>query len=146
MGLIDPNDGTLQIIPKPGEVRNPLGINGSPGVRRRNHEIRAALLAGLKEPCGIEGEEQKSYFEYGIRTLLLLWCAGDRWAVKFIADRCWGRVPFNIEMDVTHREELSNFSDEELLARMDAIRDALRDQIAGTRNAQSEVIDAEVAK
>lgn len=125
IGLInmnyEPNEGTLKIIPKPGEVRNPTGFNNPPG-RRRSQEIKAALQAGLNERCDIEGFEHLTFFEYGIRSLMYLWCAGDKWACTFVANRVWGRVPLDIAMDVTTHESLQALSDQELLARVDALR------------------------
>ena len=39
------------------ERRNPTGISGSPALRLRNRDIRAALMAGMHEQCEIPGYE-----------------------------------------------------------------------------------------
>jgi hypothetical protein len=121
MGLVDPNEGTLRMMPRPGEVRNPLGIN-SPKSTKRNKEIRALLQVEGNKPCEIEGYEDWTQLQYTVHMLYLQAMAGDHAARKMIFDRVYGRVPFDVNMEVTHREELEQATDAELLARVDALR------------------------
>jgi hypothetical protein len=140
MGAAELNEGLARAGVQPGEVRNPLGISNLP-VRKRNAEIRGALFGEMSKQCDIPGAEHLTQFQYGIRTIVYLFMAGDRWAVKFCADRMFGRVPLSIEMDVTHREEFAELTDSELLARLDAIRAQLV-----AESPRSEALDAVVVE
>ena len=48
--------------------------------------------------------------------------AGERWAVVYVTNRVFGRVPLEMSVDVTMHEELIALSDDQLLARLDALR------------------------
>jgi hypothetical protein len=111
-------------FPKPGEPsRNPLGR--PVGKFSRWREIKAELRAIGEESCGKPGFEHLTKWQYTLREVFELAMAGDRWAVKYITDRLYGRVPLTVEMDVdvTQREpDLSDLSEAELLARVEIVR------------------------
>jgi hypothetical protein len=142
MTQIDLNAGLAVHCVRPGDPgRNPSGRQGSPLLRRRNIDIKKDLYAALGEPCDISGFEHMSKFEFGIEMIVTKFMAGDRWAVKFVTERLWGRVP--IELGVTQRlPDLSRVPPDELLERVDRIREQLREKVMATPVTESTVIEA----
>jgi hypothetical protein len=51
---------------------------------------------------------------------------GDRWAVKFVTDRLFGRTPVEVEVTTTQLQtSIVDLTTEELMARMDRLRTLL---------------------
>jgi hypothetical protein len=127
MAQIDLNDGLAQHLVKPGDKsRNPTGKNGTPALRLRNRDIRAMLWAEGNQPCDEPGFEHLTKLQRGVRAVLDKFQEGDRWAVKFVTERLFGRVPINVDMTMTNGNAydvgLMHLTDEELAARLDALR------------------------
>ena len=111
------------MVKKGDPGRNPNGYNGSPmwrapGVRN----IKDALTSELNEPCEVPGFEHLTKFAYGIRSVVARFCEGDRWAVTFVVNRLFGRVPLDVTATVTQGIALHEMSPEELVRRVDALR------------------------
>jgi hypothetical protein len=148
MGLIEPNDGTLRMVPKPGEVRNPRGVNSHKNTVR-NRKISELFTVELDKPCDIEGYEDWTQIQYIIHVAVLQAMAGDPAARKTVLDRRFGRVPFTVEMDVSVQtqlqQELEQLSDEELALRMEVMARSIRKRI-NEEKARPEALDAVVVE
>jgi hypothetical protein len=124
MGQYELNEGLARRLPQKGEVRNPTGKTNI-AKRVRSREIRLALLAKLDEPCGVPGYEHMTKFDFGIDGLIDLFMDGERWAVKEVLNRVFGRVPLDIEI-TQPAVDISVMTDDELLARVEVLREGLR--------------------
>ena len=120
MGAYDLNAELAKHMFKKGEASNPTGKNGSQWQRLKSIEIKRALRTELSELCELPGFEHLTKFEYGIRNVVARFMEGDRWAVKFVTDRLFGRVPF--EVAVQGAVDYSNLTDEQLLERLEHLR------------------------
>lgn len=124
MGQYDLNEALAKHMVKKGDpARNPTGIQGSKFKRQRSFEIKAALATELSEPCEVAGFEHLSKFHYGIRNIVGRFMEGDKWAAKFVIDRLFGRVPF--EITAAPANPLESLAEDELLERLDLLRTAI---------------------
>lgn len=149
MAQIDSNHGLARAAMKPGEPsRNPLGHNGGAVRRMKFRELRAMLMAVGDEPCDVVGYTHISKREYVVRVLYQLAMEGHRWAIKYIDDRVYGRVPLDVNVTQQPRPELSYLTTDELAARVERLREqvgVLPVLEAEHRAAQpAEAVDAEV--
>jgi len=118
------NDGLRAALMKPGDpTRNPLGNNGGAVRRLKFRELRAMLIAVGDEPCDVEGYTHISKREYVVRILYGLAMEGHRWAIKYIDDRVYGRVPLDVNVTQQPQPELSYLTTEELAARVEQLRE-----------------------
>jgi hypothetical protein len=140
MGQHDLNEGLAKHVVKPGDPgRNPHGFN-NPALRRRNSDIKKLLAAAADEPSDMRGCEHLTKQQVGIRMLMELYQNGVQWAVKEVHNRLYGRVPYDVQATVTPKPDVSQLSPEELLARLDALREKALAEIA---ERDGDVIDAE---
>ena len=61
----------------------------------------------------------------GIDSLLEKFAHGERHSVTFICNRLFGRVPYNLNLDVTQHHNFAHLSESELLARVEQLRTRL---------------------
>jgi len=118
-----------------GKNGNHLGKNGR-ATMRTNIEIRRALYQGLAGPY--PGDPSgRTYWDVAIDSLLTKFAHGERWAMHFVCDRLFGRVPYNVNLDVTHHAPLAKVTEAELLARVEVLRAHLRRTIDATPAARA---------
>lgn len=117
---------------------NPTGVQGSLTLRRARMQLTKAMLAMGDAPCDLAGFEGLTFFEAGLRTLMRLYAVGDMDAVKEIHNRCFGRVPLAINVEASTATSAPSGTPDELLARLDVLRDEARQLLTGR------VIDAAV--
>jgi hypothetical protein len=123
MGARALNDGLAEHKIKKGDVgRNQTGNNGRQTMRT-NIEIRRALYSGF---TGLYPDGSgRTYWDVAIDSLLTKFANGERWAMHFVCDRLFGRVPYNVNLDVTQHHNFAHLSESELLARVEQLRTRL---------------------
>jgi hypothetical protein len=140
MSTYDLPDGLAKHLIQPGDPgRNPLGIQGTPAKRLRAREIRADLQAEGRKQCEVPGFEHLTQYEFGIRTLYLLFMQGERWATHEVLTRLFGRVGLDITLGPPPDEALMELTDDELLLRVEALRTGLSAQL---REREQKAVDA----
>jgi hypothetical protein len=136
MSQIELNEGLARSIPKPGEIRNPSGWN-NPVQRARNREIRTLLCAEGNAPCALPGYEHLTNLQALVRVLWDKALGGNRWAATTVLNRMFGRVPLDVEMQVTQQPpDLTVLTDTELRARLEMLRELLAPMLEGEVVAQ----------
>jgi len=148
MGAYELNEAILRHMPRKGDPSpNPSGGPQRPWKRLRTIEISRALYAELSEPCDVPGFEHLSKWEYGIRNVVGRFMEGDRWAVTFVTNRLFGRVPLEIDVKqegVAATAELEKLTDAELLQRIEALRTMTLETIeADARYADAVLVEPE---
>jgi hypothetical protein len=135
MSFGEMNDALAAKTPKRGELsRNFLGNNGRQTMRT-NIEIRRALYSGL---AGLYPDGSgRTYWDVAIDSLLTKFANGERWACHFVCDRLFGRVPYNVSLDVTNHAPLARMTEAELLDRVEVLRAHLRRTIDVTPAARA---------
>jgi hypothetical protein len=123
----------------PGTALNPTGKQQPPLERIKRAELKNALRSALHEQCTRPGKENLTWLQFIVSGLIE--AAADRvpWATREVFNRAFGRIPIAVNVDAHLTAELTDRTPDELLARLDALRDEarlLRDNTA---------IDAEVA-
>src|SRR5437867_7552920 len=98
MGAYELNEVCRQHVFRKGEVSNPTGYNGTKWRRMKSSEIKTALWAELDEPCGVPGLEHLTKFQYAIRNIVARFMEADKFATKFVVERLFGRVPYDIKV------------------------------------------------
>lgn len=126
MSAIDLNDGLARFVAKKGEVRNPTGRSGTPGQRQRAIEIKRALFEELRTHCTEPGYEGLSKWDRIIIKLVDCAMSGERWAIALILNRCFGRIPMQVDV-TTRSHQLHTLSNTELHQRVEDLRQQFLD-------------------
>jgi hypothetical protein len=122
MGQNELTDKLAEFMRKHGDAPlNPLGKQGSRELRMAHFQIRAVLRHRLDEPCDIDGFRHMSWFDAGMRTLLMLYVSGEAWAVKEVHNRAFGRVPVALDVTVDQRDDLAEMSTADLVRRAEEL-------------------------
>ena len=114
-------------FPEPGEVRNPLGINNVK-LGAMTRELNRLMADKAFSSCEIPGYEHQTRIDYVLDVLWDLAMAGHRWAVVLVLNRTFGRIPLEVDVTQRHELDLSQLTNEQLVERLDQMRNALRDQ------------------
>ena len=123
------------------QALNPTGIQEPPLERVRRAELKVALRSALHEQCTRPGKEHLTWLQFIVSGLIE--AAADRvpWATKELLNRAFGRVPIAVDAAITvGRTAAPGSTPDELLARLDMLREEARQLLAGP------VVDGEVAE
>src|SRR4029453_11293049 len=128
MAFAEMHDALAVKGPKKGDVgRNQTGNNGR-ATMKTNIAIRRALYSGLAELY--PDNSGRTYWAVAIDNLLTKFANGERWAMHFVCDRLFGRVPYNVNLDVTpHQAPLARLREADLLARVEQLRASLTSRV-----------------
>jgi|SRR5262245_9969861 len=147
MAAYDLNEAMLRHMPRKGDPsRNPSGGPQRPWKRLRSIELSRSLYGELSEMCEVPGFEHLTKWEYGIRNVVARFMEGDRWAVTFVTNRLFGRVPLEIdvkEQQAAAESSLDSMSDADLLQRIEQLRAAMVETIAAS---EPLTLDAELVE
>src|SRR5687768_17049425 len=99
MGQFELTEELARAGAKKGEVRNPTGWN-NPVQRMRNRDIKVLLRAEADAPCEVPGYEHLTKLQFALSAVMDKAMDGDKWAVSFVTNRLFGRVPLNVDVEV----------------------------------------------
>src|SRR5262249_55190311 len=112
--------------PKKGDPsRNPDGYKGTPAQRMRQKDLRSLIREGGDAMCTEPGYQHLTNFQYVFSVAIWSMARSEgknsRFAIQFIANRLFGRIPVRIEVEEMP-EDLTTMSNSELLDRVDMLR------------------------